>query len=75
MSEPKQDCERRIAVPFPFNLEKLTAELKRAGWFVTVTTAPGVNPPVMAVLCGDCADALLPELTAATRKIWKEHAS
>lgn len=75
MSEPKQDCDKKIDVLFPFNLEKLTSELKRAGWFVTVCTPPGVNPPVMAVLCGDCADALIPELTAATRKIWKERDS
>ena len=75
MSEPKQDCDKKIDVLFPFNLEKLTSELKRAGWFVTACTPPGVNPPVMAVLCGDCADALIPELTTATRKIWKERDS
>lgn len=72
MSDPKQNCNKTIGVLFPFNLEKLTSELKRAGWFVTVVTPPGTNPPVMSVLCGDCADALIPKLTAFTRKVWKD---
>ena len=75
MSEPKQDCDKRVDVMFPFNLERLTSELKRVGWFVTAVTPPGVNPPVMAVLCGDCADALIPELAAAARKVWKDRDS
>jgi len=75
MSEPKQDCDKRVDVMFPFNLERLTSELKRVGWFVTAVTPQGVNPPVMAVLCGDCADALIPELAAAARKVWKDRDS
>ncbi len=70
MSEPKQNCDKSIIVMFPFNLERLTAELKRAGWFVTIATPAGVSPPVMSVLCGECADALIPDLTKATREAW-----
>ncbi len=75
MSAPAQDCDKSIQVMFPFNLERLTSELKRAGWFVTIVTPPGVNPPVMSVLCGECADALIPELTKATREAWQKGAS
>lgn len=75
MSEPKQDCDRRIDVLFPFNLGRLTSELKRVGWFVTAVSEQGVNPPVMSILCGDCAEAIIPELVEATRKVWKERDS
>jgi hypothetical protein len=75
MSEPKQDCHKQVAVPFPITLEGLMSGLKRIGWFVTTVSPPGTNPPEMSVLCGECADALIPELTKATREAWKKRDS
>lgn len=70
MSDPPQKCDKRLALLLPFNHEKLVNGTKHAGWFVTIVSPPGVNPPECTVLCGDCARALLPDLVDATLKVW-----
>lgn len=59
-SNPRQTCDARIAVPMPFDLESLHARIATVGWFVTVVSAAGENPPSVTVLCKKCGEALLP---------------
>jgi len=69
MSEPRQECMRRLTVPMPFDLEGLRMEGNRYGWFVTVVTPPGTSPLAVTVLCPTCAEALIPELAAVARRV------
>lgn len=71
-SDPPQECRRTIVVSMPFDIERLHRAARREGWFVTIVTSPGVNPPVATALCGTCADALAPELAAAAREVGKK---
>lgn len=68
-SEPRQECVRRITVPMPFDLEALRLAGNLHGWFVTVVTPPGNLPLAVTVLCPVCAEALIPDLAAAARRV------
>lgn len=67
-----ETCTNTVPVLMPVNLDSLTQQLRTAGWFVSVVTPPGVNPPEVTTLCGDCARALVPDLVEATLKVWAE---
>ena len=68
LSSPRQDCNRAVVVSMPFDLEALRAGTNQIGWFVSIITPPGQNPPAVTVLCPACADALIPELAAVARQ-------
>jgi hypothetical protein len=70
-SEPTPTtCDKSMSLLLPFTHEKLVSAAKHAGFFVTGVTPPGVNPPECAVLCRDCAYALVPALAQATEQAW-----
>lgn len=69
-SQPPQACLERILMPMPFDVETLRNKVAPNGWFVTVTTPPGESPPAVTVLCGRCAEAIMPpELLAAAKRL------
>jgi hypothetical protein len=69
-SDPPQDCNARIHVPMPFDIEKLRSGCNTQGWLVTITTPPGFEPMSCTVLCEKCAEAILPpELLAAAKRL------
>jgi hypothetical protein len=52
----------------PFDMEELRAHAWKDGWFVTMTSPPGEGLLSCTVLCGSCAEKVLPpELVAAAR--------
>src|SRR4029077_8129666 len=69
-SNPKTDCDLRILVPMPFDMEELRTELWKEGWFVTMTSPPGEGVLSCTAVCGSCAEKLLPpEPLAEARRI------
>jgi len=69
-SVPPLVCDRTALMKMPFDLEELRRiAWAENGWFVTVITPPGIQPMAFTVLCPVCAEALVPELVAAARRV------